>query len=375
MRILFINLPYRGHVMPTIGLVQELCKRGCSVTYLLPFGWEDAVWESGAQFHGYPDHKQLAEQMKNAWDAAESIVDSFDLVLYEQFFFLGKHLAQKHGKPAVRIFTAPATNQALMTEFIEAKGPMHIFRHKWLIRAFTRDIARGIPLKTDNWLDEIVQNPPGLNLVYTLREFQPYAEDFPKEQFLFLGPSIYPRKEPAFSFEKKRPVVYIALGSVLKGPISFFRNCIEAFRGKDVDVILSVGKNFPSRKLRNIPENVHIYPFVPQLQVLKIADVFVTHGGMNSISEALAAATPMVVIPFVSDQPANARQVERLGVGRALKPEDVTKVSLQDAVFSVLSDGKIRQNLERVQDLIAEAPGNRGGGESILQFYENQKMT
>jgi len=33
MKILFINLPYHGHVIPTIGLVQELIKAGHQVTY------------------------------------------------------------------------------------------------------------------------------------------------------------------------------------------------------------------------------------------------------------------------------------------------------------------------------------------------------
>jgi hypothetical protein len=55
----------------------------------------------------------------------------------------------------------------------------------------------------------------------------------------------------------------------------------------NLDVIISVGKNFDSRKLKNIPSNIHIYKSVPQLEVLNMADVFVTHGGMNSVSEAL----------------------------------------------------------------------------------------
>ena len=67
MKILFINLPYYGHVLPTIGLVQELIKRGCEVTYLLPFDWEETIRESGATFYGYQNHKQLCEQMDNAY--------------------------------------------------------------------------------------------------------------------------------------------------------------------------------------------------------------------------------------------------------------------------------------------------------------------
>ena len=371
MKILFINLPYHGHVVPTIGLVQELIKRGCEVTYLMPFGWEEKVAESGASFYGYDNHKKLSEQIKNAYHVADNIISSFDCVIYEQFFFLGKHLAEKHNKLAVRIFTAPATNAKLMQQFITAKGPLSIFRHKWIARAFTKDIAQNIPLKTDNWLDEIVYNPPELNLVYTLREYQPYEEDFSGAQYKFLGPSIYERKEAEFDLVKKeKPIIYISLGTVVKGAVSFFQNCIDAFREEPVEVIISVGQKFDRTKLNNIPQNIHIYPTVPQVSVLEMADVFVTHGGMNSVSEALVSGTPMVVIPFSSDQPVNAQCVEKLGVGKALDRKLVNKDSLKDAVFSVLKDSQLKSNIAKVQELINQAPGNKGGAELIMAYYE-----
>lgn len=376
MKILFINLPYQGHVVPTLGLVQELIKQGCEVTYLMPFDWEEKVAESGAKFHGYENHRQLSEQIKNAFAVAESIIDEFDLLVYEQFFFLGKHLAEKYNKPAVRIFTAPVTNKKLMTEFITAKGPLSIFKHKWITKAFTKDIVKAVDvnhlMKTDNWLDEIIYNPPALNLVYTLREYQPYEAEFPDELYKFLGPSIYERKENAFDFIKgENSVVYISLGTVLKGAVSFFQNCIEAFRGESIDVIISVGQEFDVRKLKDVPSNIHIYNSVPQLEVLKMSDVFVTHGGMNSVSEALVFGTPMVVIPFVSDQPVNARCVEKLGVGKTLAYSMADKDNLKNIVLSVLTDENIKGNLKEVQKLIAVSPGNHGGAEMIIHYYEN----
>lgn len=373
MKILFINLPYYGHVVPTIGLVQELIKQGCDVTYLLTFDWEDKIADSGAEFHGYQNHKQLSEQIKNAYAAAESIIERFDFVIYEQFFFLGKHLAEKYHKPVARIFTAPVTNKKLMEEFITSKGPLSIFKYKWIARAFTKDIAKNIPMKTDNWLDEIVQNPPELNLVYTLREYQPYEEEFPDKQYKFLGPSIYERKTDGFDFVKgKRPVVYISLGTVIKGAVSFFQSCVDAFRGEDMDVIISVGQKFDVRKLKEVPSNVHIYKSVPQLEVLKIADVFVTHGGMNSVSEALVCGTPMVVIPFVSDQPVNARCIEKLGVGKRLEYSTANKNTIKSTVFAVASDSDIKTNLTRVQRLITDAPGNKGGAELVVRYFLNE---
>ena len=209
MKILMINLPYSGHVVPTIGLVQQLIQKGCQVTKLMAEDWKDKISESGADFVGYSNHPQLSEQIKNAWSTAEKIVDEYDLVLYEQFFFLGKHLADKYSKPAVRIFTAPVANKKLMQQYIQS-GPLSIFRYRWIARAFTKDIAKGIPLKTDNWLDEIIENPPQLNLVYTLKEFQPYADEFDQNLYQFIGPSVYQREKQEFDFIKKdRPVIYI----------------------------------------------------------------------------------------------------------------------------------------------------------------------
>lgn len=374
MKILFINLPYYGHVIPTIGLVQELIKQGCEVTYLMPFDWEDKIAESGAKFQGYKNHKKLSEQIKNAYSTAESIIEQFDFIIYEQFFFLGKHLAEKYKKPVARIFTAPVTNDKLMHEYIFSKGPLSIFRFKWIARAFTKDIAGNIPLKTDNWLDEIIYNPPELNLVYTLREYQSYENEFSEKQYKFLGPSIYERKSDGLDFVKgKNPVIYISLGTVLKGAVSFFQDCIEAFRNENVDVIISVGKKFKINKLKNIPTNIHIYQSVPQLEVLNIADVFVTHGGMNSVSEALVYGTPMVVIPFVSDQPVNARCVERLGVGRVMEYSSINRKSLRDIVFSVLSNSEIKNNMVKIHRLIKDAPGNQGGAEMIIAYYRGSK--
>lgn len=374
MKILFINLPYYGHVIPTIGLVKELMLQGAEVTYMLPFDWEEKIADSGAKFYGYKNHKQLAEQMKFAYAAAEEVIELFDGVVYEQFFFLGKHLAEKYHKPAVRVFTAPATNKKLMEEFIAAKGPLSIFKHKWIARAFTKDIAKDISLKTDNWLDEIVCNPPELNLVYTLREYQPDMEEFPEEQFKFLGPSVYERQAEEFEYQKgDRKLVYISLGTVLKGAVSFFQNCIEAFRGENVDVIISVGKQFDIRKLKNVPENVRIYASVPQIEVLKVADVFVTHGGMNSVSEALVYGVPMVVIPFVSDQPVNASCIEKLGVGKRVEYLDVNQKVLKHSVFSVMMDEDIKDNIKQVRQLIEEAPGNKGGAKMIVEYFNNCK--
>ena len=156
MKILFINLPYYGHFVPTVGLVQELIAQGCEVTYLMPFGWEKYVNESGAKFVGYANHKKLSEQIKNAYEIAEKYVSEFDLVVYEQFFFLGKHLADKYKSKFVRILQRLLPMKTYERIYF-CRRCIRNFKYSGLLKV-DKAIVKGIPMKTDNWLDEIIRN-------------------------------------------------------------------------------------------------------------------------------------------------------------------------------------------------------------------------
>lgn len=375
MRILFINLPYYGHFIPTVGLVQEIVKHNHQVTYLMPYDWKDKVLESGANFLGYKSHKKLDKQIRNAYFAAKQVIKDYDLVIYEQFFFVGKHLAEKYGKPAVRIFTAPATNSKLMQKYLSSGGPLGIFQHKWIGKLWTKSVVKnlGIEMMTDCWLDEIVNNEPAMNFVYTIKEFQPYVEDFSSKKFFFLGPSVYDREKTDFPLIKSNvPVIYISLGTIVQGTASFFKLCIEAFKNEDVIVVMSVGKSYRIKNLGALPSNFIVKNFIPQISILKQSDIFITHGGMNSVSEAMTYGVPMVVIPFVSDQPTNAEQIVKLGLGKKLDYSKIDGAILKATVMSVLNDNQIKENLVVMKDAIKNCIGNRGAVCLIEKYYINR---
>ena len=76
-----------------------------------------------------------------------------------------------------------------------------------------------------------------------------------------------------------------------------------------------VGRDFDQAKLGRIPENIFIHLSVDQLAVLERADLFITHGGMNSVNEALCYTMPMVVVPMADDQPMVGVRIAELGLG------------------------------------------------------------
>lgn len=370
MKILFINLPFAGHINPTLGLVQELIKRGNNITYLLTPEWEDKVKAAGAEFKAYEDHKKLSVQMRNAYNAALSIADDFDLIVYEQFFFLGKHLAEKYKKPVVRIFTSLAANDELIKMYVKAGGMFSLFRSELICKWWTREVAEGIPLKTESWLKEITHNPPDMNLVYTIKEYQLFADSFPEEHYKFLGASIYKRAgQPSIPLEHlKKPVIYISLGTIVNDAKAFYKKCFSAFGCENVTVIMSIGSKISADSLGTIPDNFMLYPFVPQLDVLKTADVFITHGGLNSISESLYFGVPMVVIPAITDQPVNAGRIAELNLGRRLNRNSITAKNLKSVTFSVMYDDEIRRNILNLQKKMQEAGGNQYGADIIMAY-------
>ncbi|MFF2373872.1 glycosyltransferase [Streptomyces xiamenensis] len=148
-----------------------------------------------------------------------------------------------------------------------------------------------------------------------------------------------------------RPLVLAALGTVLptfreagwkvplppeaSDPATMLRTIVAGLSLLDVTAVVATG-GIPLEGTEPGP-NVLLTDRVPQPLLLECADLFVTHGGYNSIREAVRTATPMVVVPNFGDQPHNARRVTELGLGRHLTGTPAPE-SLARACQAVLED-------------------------------------
>lgn len=150
---------------------------------------------------------------------------------------------------------------------------------------------------------------------------------------------------------------------------AFCKRCIKAFRNKDVSIIITTGKVDP-KSLGPLPRNIYAYSFVPQIEVLQNADLFITHGGMNSINEAMYYGVPMLAMPIINDQFANASQVEKLGLGKRIGILTSTAKSIYKNAMDILDDEVIEENAIKMREHIKNDIGVVGAAEKIELFLK-----
>jgi UDP:flavonoid glycosyltransferase YjiC (YdhE family) len=94
----------------------------------------------------------------------------------------------------------------------------------------------------------------------------------------------------------------------------------------------------------------------------------VTHGGNNSVSEAVGQGVPLVVLPFSTDQFAGAAAIERTGVGVALDPNSASVDELAEALRTVVDPGFAgRGLLDRIAARQRAMPGPRLALEALAR--------
>lgn len=375
--ILMVNLPYAGHTNPSLGLVRCLVAAGHEVDYIQAEAFRERVEASGARFVPYDEPPQsfvpALNEVRN-WGAAYRTVRrigaNYDCLIYELLFFPGKALATELGIPSYRLISTFALNRHLLSVLGKTGGPYltALFRSERLCTALSSLFLPKFSLREKNLAEALVREAPPHNFIYTLREFQPEEACFPESNYHFVGPAVDDRAEEPFSFEKSgNPIVYISFGTLIHADKRFWKKLIAAFAGKRVEVVCSVGSEKLVRALGDLPPNVRVFAKVPQLTLLCRAALFVTHGGMNSVNEALYNGVPMIVLPFGLDQPLVGRELERRKLGRVIGPRELTAARLWRTAKELLRDPEARKARLAMKRKMQASGGNREVTRRILE--------
>jgi MGT family glycosyltransferase len=165
--------------------------------------------------------------------------------------------------------------------------------------------------------------------------------------------------EPA---EGDGPVVYLSLGSLASGDVELMRGLIGSLADSPYRVIVSMG---PQHEELELARNMVGEEFLPQTSILPQVDAVITHGGNNTVTEALYFGKPMVLLPVFWDQYDNAQRMQESGFGIRLDTYGHDPAELPAAVERLLGDQPLRERLATLSGRLQAAPGTERAADLI----------
>lgn len=382
-KVVFFSIPAHGHTNPTIEVVRGLTSRGHEVWYYSFQEFREKIEGAGANYISCDDYLpnlKPEDEKKVGKDFSamiEMIVDTTvaldekvckeleeinpDCIVSDSLCCWGKLFANKLGITyicstttfAFNQYTAPMMKQSFKEIMYMLLGMRKVNKKLELLRSHGYDVKNFV---------SIIQNDNETNtIVYTSKEFQPMVDTF-SDKYYFVGPSV-----ADVMVEKERNArkkIYISLGTVNNKNINFYKNCIEAFKDNDIDVIMSVGNNTEISQLGNIPKNFKVENKFNQLEVLQEVNGFISHCGMNSVNESIYYGVPLILFPQQSEQKMVCRRVAELGAGFVLKNDKPQNI--KEAVLEVINNTKYEENAQKLSKSFKNSGGSVKAVDAIL---------
>jgi MGT family glycosyltransferase len=369
MKIIVYNIFGLGHINPTLPLVKSLVDRGDDVIYHSSPERRELIESTGAHFKNYGRDDYKAADYHPGTNfvlqtlpatlgllpflRAEIESERPDLILYDSMAPWGLLLAHIYGIPSICLVTTMALSKVEKQKMLNTHGVVVDEMNLKVLKTIEDEFG----LKLD--FDVVLGAYHDCNIVFGLRTFNPPLRELKEENFHFLGsPS---RSEvlsnfPDFLFEKKKhKVITMALGTLLPNEdptvLEWFHLLLQAFSSDErFRIIIATGNEEIKKSLGPLAPNVRAFTKIPQLEILKHTDVFINHGGMNSISEGMKNGVPMLIIPHSKDQFSNSMRVRELGVGDEILSSHLTKENLRHKVLNLMFSPQVQKTVKKMKD-------------------------
>lgn len=254
--------------------------------------------------------------------------------------------------------------------------------YDWLMRPHARVIrkhAQAFGLPPRQALHECLS--PLLQLSQTTASF-----DFPRDPTLPLqhvGPLRPPASGEVLQLPRSRPrdpgvpLVFASLGTLQGGRFALFRRIAQACRDEGVQLLLAHCDRLALDQALVLEQEgaTWVTGFAPQRAALEAADVAITHAGLNTVMDALAAGTPMLALPIAFDQPGVAARVVHAGVGVRLHPGLATRAALRRELRRLLDDGSYARRARELGEDVRAAGGVARAADLVEAALETRCST
>lgn len=390
-KIMFVNFPASGHVNPQLNMCRELAKKEVQLIY---YTFDDYFPKfkgiDNIQLKPYPRefkdyYYQLAEDKRLHefiafiyvfYTLTEKILPFFmeevereqpDLILCDSLAIWGKIAARTYDIPMAYFFSSLMGDSVVIKKSPSfalelLKSALLHFPYVLKFQRIRRRIEAQYGAVTDK-PQEIMAHQGKFSIVMTSREFHPGGQEY-GENVKFIGPSY--REDSEIPENKNK--IFISLGTIAFSD-TFWDDCIEATRGLGYEVVISFG-GAKNNKISydRVPDHVKIYDNLSledYRRVLKESALFISHGGFNSISDAILYKTPLLVCPLTAEQVSNGKLVEQCQCGTVYVQKKINVERLRRKIIQVLQNEEMKAGLDRYRQSFLNAMGYEKAVEAL----------
>lgn len=399
MKILFAAIGTSGDVAPLVGVGRALHRRGHRVTMIANRYFEHLVERADLEFAPCGDAEEYKEKLNHPdfWDPQHSVTFAFRemyvpaiRLLYQQIsaqyepgntvvaaapLAIAARLAHdRFGVPWATILLQPAYIRSVY----QASEPYRYLTPDWAPKWYRRlwfhfadrwiDGMFGPPInvfRTElglppvrngffQWLrspqlqiglfpDWFAQPQPDWSPVLKLTGFPLYDDS---------GVEAIPAEAQAFLDTGPPPIVF-TFGTGMRQAKDVFAASVAACRELGQRGILLT--RFKEQLPPDLPDGVRHFDFLPFSKVFPRVTALIHHGGIGTLSQALAAGIPQVVVPFAYDQPDNAARLERLGVARTIQHGGYNTHSVVQALQHLLHSRDVAAQCQSLAERLSNA--------------------
>ncbi|WP_299141769.1 glycosyltransferase [uncultured Vibrio sp.] len=190
-------------------------------------------------------------------------------------------------------------------------------------------------------------------------EMLEYQQSLSNSEFDYIQPiSGWKHRKPATDtwlkvIDSGKKSIYVSFGTMQNHNISLYTSILNHLNGYEFNVLVSTGGNedFAHELAKRYPQH-RIYTYLPQLDVLKHSDLFITHAGMNSTIEAIQSHTPMLAIPIMGDQNGIAARIQASNIGKVISRNKLTRKGLSSTVTLLLSNDLYKERITMLHESI-----------------------
>ncbi|XP_045445412.1 UDP-glucosyltransferase 2-like [Melitaea cinxia] len=166
-----------------------------------------------------------------------------------------------------------------------------------------------------------------------------------------------PQELKSYLDSSKYGVIYISFDTNVQ-PVLFPPETLKILTDVISKLPYDVLWKWDGDELPGRPHNVKISKWLPQSDLLRHPKIklFITQGDLQSTDEAIEAGVPLVGLPMFGDQWFNVEQYNRFTIGKGLLIETMSEKQLMDAIRTVISDERYRQNIAKLRDIVNDQP-------------------